>query len=172
MKKDIDKKWLPGIDESYSYNCIVYSCLHLSHCSPLLWSSWKRVSSIDNKVAPSRISRSITGEVEIQALDLFGMTLATKRGHSVRLVDCKRAGTHFGVEEPWRDDVHASKLSPLTGQRLSKVSDKGFASVINRLVGGNINHMSTHAGRYDQVSAALALEDLARILCAEDDTVD
>lgn len=134
--------------------------------------SRKRISPIDKNVAPSRKSRSITGEVKVQTLDFLCMSLAAERRHAVGLIDGKWACTHFGTKEAGRDDINASELPPLPGKGLSEMGGERFASVVNWLVGGYVDDMRAHTGRYDQVPAGLTLEYLASVLGTEDDTVD
>lgn len=100
------------------------------------------------------------------------MALASQHSHAVGLVDGGRAGAHFRVKETRRDNVDASKVAPLAGQRLAKVRDKGLCAVVYGLVGGDVDNVAAHARGDDQVAGALALEDFSYVLGAVHDPID
>lgn len=131
----------------------------------------QRVSAINQHVATGLVRRGIASKVQVEALDLLGVALATERSHAVGLVDGGWAGAHLGVEEARRHDVDAGKLAPLAGERLAKVRDVGLGGVVHGLVGGHVDNVRAHAGCDDEVAEALRLEVLADDLGAEDDAV-
>lgn len=59
------------------------------------------------------------------------MSLSPQRCHPIRFTLHSSCGAHFRVEEPRRDDVDASEISPFAGERPAEVADGGFGGVVD-----------------------------------------
>lgn len=123
----------------------------------------KHISSINKQVATRHVSRSVTRKVKIKALDLLHMALSSQYSHAVRLVKCLRTCTHLCVEESRRNNIHASEFAPFPSEGLSEMCDKGFAAVVDWLIGWYVDDVGAHAGCDDEVAETLTLEDLAGV---------
>lgn len=134
--------------------------------------SRQNIATIDENIATSHVSGSITGKVKVETLDLLGVALTSQGSHAVSLVDGKWASTHLGVKEAGRNNVHAGKLAPFASKRLSKVSNIRLGCVVYWLVCWHIDNVGTHAGCDDEVSEALTVEYLADILGTEDNSIN
>jgi hypothetical protein len=151
----------------------------------------QRVPAINNNIRPSRETRGVARKVQIQTLDLLNMSLATQRRHSKSFGLDFRRSAHFGVEESGRDDVdlynnismflfemireedlYPREISPFTCDGLAKMSDEGFAAVVDGLVDGHVDYVAGDGRGDDEVAGTLALEDFSRVFCAVDDSID
>lgn len=59
------------------------------------------------------------------------MSLSPQRCHPIRLTLHGSCGAHFRVEEPRRDDVDASEISPFACERPAEVPHGGFGGVVD-----------------------------------------
>lgn len=59
------------------------------------------------------------------------MSLSPQRCHPIRLTLYSSCSSHFRVEEPWRDNVDASEISPFACERPAEVADGGFGGVVD-----------------------------------------
>lgn len=59
------------------------------------------------------------------------MSLSPQRCHPIRFTLHSSCGAHFRVEEPRRDDVDASEISPFACERPAEVADGGFGGVVD-----------------------------------------
>lgn len=134
--------------------------------------SRQNIPPINKHVTASHIGRRITCQIEVQALDLLRMTLSSQRRHAVCFINATRTSTHLGIKESGRDNVHTCKFPPFASKGFSKVGNKGLGGIVNRLINGDVDNFSTHAGCEDEISEALAFENLTHELGAVDDAVD
>ena len=151
---------------TYEVCAEVYSSLFYFRLSKITFLSRQNIASVDDNIASSHVSRSITGKIEIEALYFLRVALSPHGRHAVSLIDAQRASAHLSIEEARRDNINPSEFAPLTGKRLSKVSDICLCGIVDWLVGGDIHDVATHTRSNDEVSKALAVEDLAGILGA------
>lgn len=59
------------------------------------------------------------------------MSLSPQRCHPIRFTLYSSCGAHFRVEEPRRDNVDASEISPFACERPAEVADGGFGGVVD-----------------------------------------
>lgn len=59
------------------------------------------------------------------------MSLSPQRCHPIRFTLYSSCGAHFRVEEPRRDNVDASEISPFACERPAEVPDGGFGGVVD-----------------------------------------
>lgn len=59
------------------------------------------------------------------------MSLSPQRCHPIRFTLYSSCCAHFRVEEPRRDDVDASEISPFACERPAEVADGGFGGVVD-----------------------------------------
>lgn len=59
------------------------------------------------------------------------MSLSPQRCHPIRFTLHSSCGAHFRVEEPRRDNVDASEISPFACERPAEVADGGFGGVVD-----------------------------------------
>lgn len=100
------------------------------------------------------------------------MALPSQRRHPIGLVDRLRTGTHLGIEKARRDNVNAGELSPLASKRFPKVRDEGLAAIVDGLINGHINNVTTHARGDDQITKALLFEHLSNIFGAVENAIN
>lgn len=65
------------------------------------------------------------------------MSLSPQRCHPIRFTLHSSCRAHFRVEEPRRDDVDASEISPFACERPAEVPHGGFGGVVD-LGGGGV----------------------------------
>lgn len=59
------------------------------------------------------------------------MSLSPQRCHPIRFTLYSSCSAHFRVEEPRRDNVDASEISPFPCERPAEVADGGFGGVVD-----------------------------------------
>lgn len=59
------------------------------------------------------------------------MSLSPQRCHPICFTLYSSCGAHFRVEEPRRDNVDASEISPFACERPAEVADGGFGGVVD-----------------------------------------
>jgi hypothetical protein len=78
----------------------------------------------------------------------------------------------FLFEMIGEEDLYPREISPFTCDGLAKMSDEGFAGVVDRLVDGHVDYVAGYGRGDDEVPGTLALEDFSGVFCAVDDAID
>lgn len=93
------------------------------------------VPSVDHNVSARCVRASITGEVQIDTFQLARVCITLEGCKAIpRLLHFKgTVSTDWGVNVARANTVHASKTGPFHGERLGKVNNTSFASIIASL---------------------------------------
>lgn len=126
---------------------------HLSH----------RVTTVNDDISTSSISRSIADKVDIRALELLGVAVSRHGDHaSPKLlgVVVDEVG-QTSVDVAGRDGVDTGEVAPLVGERARHVDAASLGDVVGGLLLREVGDVAGHGGRDDEGAGALLLEVLA-----------
>ena len=118
------------------------------------------VATIDEHIGASGVGAGITAEVDIGALQLLGVTVATHGDHGPpQILDIliDEIG-ETGIDITGGDAVDAGKVAPLVGEGLGHMDAAGLGDVVRGLFLRIVGDVAGHAGGNDKAAGAAFLE--------------
>ena len=118
------------------------------------------VATVDEDIGTSGVGASVTAEVDVGALELLSITVATHGNHALPQVLgilVNEVG-ETGVDVAGRDAVHASEAAPLVCEGLGHVNAASLGDVVRGLFLRVVDDVAGHGSGDDERSVTLLLE--------------
>lgn len=93
--------------------------------------SRQSIPPINNRITPRLKRTRIRSQIQKQSFNLSYMSLSPQRCHPICFTLYSSCSAHFRVEEPRRNDVDASEISPFACERAAEVPHGGFGGVVD-----------------------------------------